>query len=96
MVYHAKMGKPPEWVEENISWFINQINVEKGAYPKVWPIVQAHNDPGIISEEAFETVLKGGLVGSSSGVMMFTVNSVAEDVGKIEVMKKVYSNLMRK
>ena len=96
MVYHAKMGKNPEWVEENINWFNNQINAEMGTYPKVWPIVQAHNDPGIISEEEFETVLKGGLTGNSSGVMMFTVNSVAEDPGKTEVMKKVYTNLARK
>ena len=37
MVYHAKMGKNPEWVEENLSWFGKQIDVEMGAYPnKEW------------------------------------------------------------
>jgi hypothetical protein len=90
------MGKSPEWVEENINWFGNQIDAEIDRYPKVWPIVQAHNDPDIISKEEFETVLKGGLSGKSSGVMMFTVNSVAQDAGKTEVMKKIYTNLMRK
>jgi hypothetical protein len=96
MVYHMKMGKSPEWVEENINWFGNQIDAEIDRYPKVWPIVQAHNDPGIISKEEFGTVLNGGMSGKSSGVMMFTVNSVSQDAGKIEVMKKMYTNLMRK
>ncbi len=94
MVYHAKMGRKPGWVKENINWFSNRVAIEYNSYPKVWPIVQAHNDPDIISREEFETVLKGGLDGKSSGVMMFTVNSVAEDAGKIEVMKKIYTNLI--
>lgn len=95
MLYHAKMGRDPEWIEENINWFCNQIDAGIETYPKVWPIIQAHNDPEIISDEEFETVLNGGLTGKSSGVMMFTVNSVAEDSGKTEVMKKVYTKLMR-
>jgi hypothetical protein len=93
MVYHAKMGREPGWVEENIRWFCDRLDIKSGAYPKVWPIVQAHNDPGIISSEEFETVLKGGLAGPSSGVMMFTTRSVAEDEGKIAVMKNVYNSL---
>ncbi|WP_420400961.1 hypothetical protein [Flagellimonas sp.] len=93
MVYHGRMHRDPNWVEENISWFSNRLNIEKGAYPKVWPIVQAHDDPGIISKEEFETVLLGGLAGESTGVMMFTTNSVAKDEAKTAVMRKVYRNL---
>jgi len=67
--------------------------VRKDSYPKVWSIIQAHNDPNVISSEEFETVLKNGLSGCSSGVMMFTSYSVAEDEGKTATMKDVYSEL---
>lgn len=91
MVYHGRMGKDPEWVKENISWFTHRLNVQPDQYPKVWPIVQAHNDPGVITAEAFEKVLRYGAIGRSSGVMMFTSYSVAEDEEKTAIMKKVYT-----
>lgn len=94
MVYHKRMGRDPNWVKKNIEWFSNQLNIEKSSFPKVWPIVQAHNSPGIISNIEFETVLKGGLSGKSTGVMMFTTSAIAEDESKIEVMKDVYTKLM--
>ncbi len=96
MVYHARMGREPQWVKKNIRWFSNRLDIRKDSYPKVWPIVQAYNDPGTISNEEFETVLKGGLAGKSSGVMMFTTYAVAEDEGKTEVMKNVYTKLKGK
>lgn len=96
MVYHGRMERNSDWVQENILWFSNQLDIQKGEYPKVWPIVQAHNSPGTISPEEFENVLRGGLAGSSSGVMMFTTSSVAEDEGKTAVMKKIYTNLEEK
>ena len=94
MVYHGRMGRKPKWVEENIAWFSARLNIKNDSDLKIWPIVQAYNDPGIISSEEFETVLKGGLAGKSSGVMMFTSYAVAEDEGKTEVMRKVYTALM--
>lgn len=96
MVYHARMGRDPNWVKKNVSWFSHRLDLKNNSYPKVWPIIQAHNDPGIISNEEFETVLKNGLAGKSSGIMMFTSYAVAEDEGKTEVMKKVYNNLIYK
>ena len=72
MVYHERMGRQPAWVGENISWFCERLEPGDGPYPKVWPIVQAHDDPGEVTENAFETVLRGGLSGCSDGVMMFT------------------------
>lgn len=87
MVYHERMGRSPQWVAENISWFSEKLQNDKA---QVWPIVQAHDDPGIVSEKDFETVLRGGLSGKSSGIMMFTSYSVAEEPYKIEVMKRVY------
>lgn len=91
MVYHGRMGRSPSWVKENIQWFCKTINAQPGKFPKVWPIVQAYNDPKVITSEEFETVLRNGAANGASGVMMFTSNAVAEDEGKISVMKKVYT-----
>lgn len=91
MVYHGRMGRDPDWVRENITWFCTRIGAQTDAFPKVWTIVQAYNEPEIISNEAFETVLRGGLAAKSTGVMMFTTNAVAGDAGKTQVMKKVYT-----
>jgi len=93
MVYHGRMGRKPQWVKENIEWFCEILDIKDDTFPKVWPIVQAHNDPGIISSEEFEIVLRGGLAGQSSGIMMFTTNAIAEDESKLEVIKKVYAEL---
>jgi len=92
MVYHARMGRKPEWVQENIEWFSHQLAIDNNSYPKVWPIVQAHDDPDKITAIEFETVLKGGLSGKSSGVMMFTTNDIAKSPEKTEVLKKIYLN----
>ena len=91
MVYHGRMERSPEWVKENIEWFCKRLKIKAGLYPKVWPIVQAHNDPGIISAEEFAKVLSYGSGSEATGVMMFTSNSVAEDARKIEAMRKVYT-----
>jgi hypothetical protein len=93
MVYHARMGRKPGWVEENITWFCNRMNIEDGGFPKVWPIVQAYNNPYTVSSVEFETVLEGGLAAKSSGVMMFTTRAMAEDDEKISVMKNIYNKL---
>jgi hypothetical protein len=92
MVYHGRMGRNPEWVAENINWFCDKLEINPDSYPKVWPIVQAYNDPEKISGEEFEIVLKGGLTSKSTGVMMFTSYAVAEDSIKIQTMRKVYGN----
>ena len=96
MVYHERMGREPNWVKENIDWFSDRLNIEEDSYPKIWPIVQAHNSPGIISSAEFETVMKGALVGKSTGVMMFTTSAVAEDESKTEVVKNMYTKPLEK
>lgn len=93
MVYHRRMGRDPQWVEENIKWFCGRLITAQNKLPKVWPIVQAYNDPGILTGPEFETVLKGGLSGQSSGVMMFTSYAVAEDSTKTDIMKNTYTGL---
>lgn len=93
MVYHGRMERSPEWVADNIAWFSKRLNIQVDKGPKLWPIVQAYDDPKLISNHEFETVLKGGLSGMASGVMMFTTYAVAGDEGKTEVMKKIYTSL---
>jgi len=95
MVYHARMGRDPGWVEENISWFCNRMEIKPEKFPKVWPIVQAYNNPYVISSEEFETVLKGGLASKSTGVMMFTTRAIADDEAKTATVKKIYTRLAK-
>lgn len=94
MVYHGRSGKPPEYVKEFVAYFGEKFDMQTqpGRYPQVWPIVQAHDEPRITPEE-FEQVLRYGLGGRSTGVMMFTLRSVADDDGKMEAMKRVYTEL---
>jgi hypothetical protein len=91
MVYHGRMGREPEWVKENVEWLCDRLSVKKNSFPKVWPIVQAYNDPYVITPEEFENVLKYGMSGNATGVMMFTGNAVSESEEKTGIMKKVYS-----
>jgi len=93
MVYHGRMERDPEWVEKNIQWQSEKLNIGADGYPKLWPIVQAHNSPGIITTDEFRTVLLGGLAGKATGVMMFTTYAVAEDEEKTNIMKTVYDDL---
>lgn len=95
MVYHARMGRNPAWVGENIRWFSRRMKVRGDEMPKIWPIVQAYNNPYNITMGEFEVVLKGGMAGKSSGVMMFTTNAIAEDEGKIAVMMKLYGAIQK-
>ena len=91
MIYHGRSGKTPEYVREYVEYFGERFGIETapGAYPRLWPIVQAHDEPRIEPEE-FARVLEYGLSGKSTGVMMFTIGSVADDAGKMEAMKRVY------
>jgi hypothetical protein len=92
MIYHGRSGKTPEYVREYVAYFSERypIETEAGKYPRLWPIVQAHDEPRITPEE-FETVLRHAMTGKSTGVMMFTIGSVAADEGKMAAMKRVYT-----
>lgn len=90
MVYHERMGKEPGWVEENIQWHCERLEIEEAGYPKVWPIVQAYNGDAGVSAAEFGTVMQGGMAGCADGVMMFTTRALAEEQEKVDVVKKVY------
>ncbi len=92
MVYHGRMSRPPGWVGEYIEWFSSRVAIDPARGPKLWPIVQAHNDPGEITAGEFGEVLRLGVAGRSTGVMMFTTRSVAEDPRKMRMMRSVYTS----
>ncbi|MEW6749685.1 MAG: DUF6259 domain-containing protein [Candidatus Latescibacterota bacterium] len=91
MPYHGRSGMPPAYVREYVEYFSqrHRVHTEPGKYPRLWPIVQAYDDPRVTPDE-LATVLEDGLSGRSSGVMMFTASSVAEDPGKVAAMARVY------
>jgi hypothetical protein len=87
MVYHGRMGRPAAWVGEHVEWLSGKI----GQRAKIWPIVQAHNEPRTIPAGEFEQVLKLGVSGRATGVMMFTAQAVASDRAKMQVLRRVYA-----
>jgi hypothetical protein len=89
MVYHGRMHREPAWVRTYLEWLSGKTRQAT----QIWPIVQAHNDPGTISASEFESVLRAGTAGRSTGVMMFTAQSVAADPGKLEVMRRFYHEM---
>ncbi|MFH1568950.1 MAG: hypothetical protein ABIL09_13210 [Gemmatimonadota bacterium] len=97
MIYHGRAGKTPEYVREYVEYFGRTFDVKTapGEFPRLWPIVQAYDEPRIAPAE-FRQVLEYGASGRSSGVMMFTLGSVAEDEGKLAAMKQVYTGLRQR
>ena len=88
MLYHHMMERSPDWVGEYIKWLHTQgIAGEK---PLIWPIVQAHNKPGVITTEEFRQVMWNGSRAPSSGIMMFTLHTLISEPGKLEVMKDLF------
>ncbi len=88
MVYHGRMERAPEWVGENVEWLSSKV----GGRAKIWPIVQAADGPKPVSADEFEKVLRLGASGAATGVMMFTAQAVANDPGKLDVMRRVYAS----
>jgi hypothetical protein len=97
MVYHGRSGHTVEWVEQNVRWLCEQLGVKGHADEpvRVWPIVQAWDDPegASVSPQEFEKVLRAGLSGGATGVQMFTLGAVAESDGKMAVLKYIYGEL---
>ncbi|NND05538.1 MAG: hypothetical protein HKN87_04080 [Saprospiraceae bacterium] len=90
MVYHGRMERNPTWVADHVQWICDRLRTTAGNSPKVWPIVQASDQPHIVSAKEFRQVLKAGLSKCASGVMMFTGRSVVQAEQKIRVLREVY------
>lgn len=89
MLYHHMMERPANWVSDYVKW-LEQAGITDGKDPMIWPIVQAHNKPGIITTEEFREVMWNGSRAPSSGIMMFTLHTLISEPGKLEVMKDLY------
>jgi hypothetical protein len=92
MVYHARMGQSPEWVGSTVSWLCSYLNTSSDTTERVWPIIQAHDDPEPISAETFERVLRAGTTSCADGIMMFSIQSLIHDPVKRRVLKSVYTS----
>lgn len=99
MVYHGRSGHSPQWVEDNVRWLSKKLGLKGHADErlKIWPIVQAWDDPKgtKVSPEEFERVLRAGVSGGATGVQMFTLGAVAENDRKMAVLKRVYGELKK-
>lgn len=89
MLYHQMMERSTDWVSEYVEWLHASIVAGKRR-PLIWPIVQAHNKPGVVTIEEFRRVMWNGSRAPASGIMMFTVNTLVDEPAKLEVMKDLY------
>lgn len=104
MLFHSMKERPTAWVGDYVTWLGESLGSKSEDLPVqtglnqfeyrnfIWPIVQAHNNPGIVSPEEFRQVLLEGSKAPASGIMMFSAESIAEEPAKIEVLKKFYRN----
>ena len=89
MLYHQMMDRSTDWVGEYVRWLDSAV-VANRRRPLIWPIVQAHNKPGVVSTEDFRSVMWNGSRHPASGVMMFTVQTLLGEPAKLQVMKDLY------
>lgn len=89
MLFHKMKDRPAEWVSDYTSWLGNIIAAAEND-PLVWPIVQAHDNPDVVTPEEFRQVMLEGSRPPTSGIMMFSDQALLDNPDKIEVMKKLY------
>ncbi len=96
MLYHGHSGMSPEYLKEYVEYFCERhlTRTEAGRLPRLWPIVQAQATPPVSADE-LARVLEYGLGADSSGVMIFTSASVADDPEKAEVVRNIYTGVAR-
>jgi uncharacterized lipoprotein YddW (UPF0748 family) len=89
MLFHRMLARPVTWAGDYLNWLDTVMPTPR---PLVWPIVQAHDKPGIVSPQEFEKALREGSQAPASGVMMFSEQSLLENPEKIKVMRKLYQS----
>jgi hypothetical protein len=82
------MGRSVTGVKEYPAWLRSYV----GPAPLIWPIVQAHNKPGMVSANEFRQVMINGSAPPSSGIMMFSEQSLLADDEKLLVLKLLYND----
>jgi hypothetical protein len=91
MLFHRMTDRPVNWIGEYTTWLDSVSNsIRPENKPEIWPIVQAHNNPGEVSPKEFREVMLQGSSFPSSGIMMFSDGALLEDPRKIEIMRELY------
>jgi len=91
MLFHHMKDRPVNWIGEYINWLDSVSNSTRPENkPKIWPIVQAHNNPGEVSPEEFREAMLQGSSFPASGIMMFSDGALLQDPRKIEIMRELY------
>jgi len=90
MLFHKMKDRSPEWVGEYTNWLGGVIEASVENEPLVWPIVQAHDNPVEVTPEEFRQVMVEGTKSPSSGIMMFSDQSLLDNPEKIKVMRQLY------
>ncbi len=90
MLFHKMKERSPEWVGEYTDWLGGLIEASDDNKPLVWPIVQSHDSPVEVTPDEFRRVMLEGSKPPSSGIMMFSDQSLLENPEKIEVMRQLY------
>ncbi len=94
MLFHKMKDRPPEWVGEYIEWLDNYTKAGDKGSPLIWPIVQSHNNPEVVTPAEFRQVMLEGTKAPVTGIMMFSDQSLLEDPEKIRVMKELYMEVL--
>lgn len=91
MLFHHMKDRPVNWIGEYTIWLDSVSNsILTQNKPKIWPIVQAHNNPGEVSPTEFREAMLQGSSFPSSGIMMFSDRALLQDPRKIEIMRELY------
>jgi uncharacterized lipoprotein YddW (UPF0748 family) len=91
MLFHHMKDRPVNWIGEYITWLDSVSNsILPENRPEIWPIVQAHNNPGEVSPTEFREAMLQGSSFPSSGIMMFSDGALLQDPRKIEIMRELY------
>ena len=91
MLFHHMTDRPVSWVGEYTTWLDSvRSSIRPKDKPDIWPIVQAHNNPGEVSPAEFREVMLQGSAYPSSGIMMFSDGALLQDPRKIAVVKELY------
>ncbi len=88
MLFHRMYGRPVSWAGDYLEWLDKIMDSPR---PLVWPIVQAHNKPGVVTPKEFEKALREGSRAPASGIMMFSEQSLLENPAKLKVMQEFYN-----
>ncbi len=87
MLYHKHMGHKPVRIQQYLTWMNQTLNGNTKV--DIWPIIQAHH----VDPEEFRQVMKFGMQPPSTGIQMFTVNSVLQDTIKTNITIEMFDSL---